>query len=164
MQLKPNPKSAATPDHPDPETGEVVTPCWGMPEPPHKWDSLNVAFSGEGLPPPGDYPGSIAEVKIVDKGDTLWVIVQFTLDGLEAEPAAKFGVLGAIPGSEYAHRLAEGVRLLYRIAEATGTPITAIQDPFEVPKLFTGKKVSLAIAHRKRDGVPEMEVREIRPR
>ena len=62
------------------------------------------------------------------------------------------------------HRLAEGARLLNRLATATRTPREAIKDPFDLPGLFIGKPVNLTVAHKVRDGVPELVVRTIRPR
>ena len=62
------------------------------------------------------------------------------------------------------HRVAEGLRLLNRLAMATGTPLDAIKDAFDLPDLFIGKLVKLTVAHKERDGVPELVVRSIRPR
>ena len=37
-------------------------------------------------------------------------------------------------------------------------------NPDDIPALFEGKPVVLKLAHKVRDGVPELVVREIRPR
>ena len=75
-----------------------------------------------------------------------------------------WALLASRNGPPDAHRLAEGARALRRLAAATLTPLEAIKDPFELPGLFIGKPVNLTIAHKMRDGVPELAVRTIRPR
>ena len=117
------------------------------------------------MPPPGNYDAVISDVQLIDKSDVLWMIVNFKLVGLEASPAPNMGY--ARQSQRPVRRaigLAEGARLLHRLAAATGTPLDAIKDPFDLPGLFIGKPVNLTVAHKERDGVPELVVRTIRPR
>ena len=117
------------------------------------------------MPPPGDYDGVIADLDLIDKSDVLWMIVSFKLVGLEASPAPNIGYDRQSQRSgRRAIGVAEGPRLLHRLAMATGTPLDAIKDPFDLPGLFIGKPVKLTVAHKTRDGVPELVVRTIRPR
>ena len=112
----------------------------------------------------GHYDAVISDVELIDKPDMLWMIVSFKLVGLEASPAPMWVMLASRNGPADDHRVAEGVRLLHRLATATRTPLDAIKDPFDLPGLFIGKPVNLTIAHKTRDGVPELVVRTIRPR
>ena len=130
-----------------------------------EWGPLDLSGGGGKLPPPGDYDAVIADVELIDKSDVLWMIVSFKLVGLEASPAPNVGYdrQSQRPGPT-SHRVAEGKRLLHRLAMATRTPLDAIKDPFDLPGLFIGKPVKLTVAHKTRDGVPELVVRTIRPR
>ena len=92
------------------------------------------------------------------------MVVSFKLVGLEASPAPKIVMIASRNGPVDEHRVAEGLRLLQRLAMATGTPPDAIKDPFDLPSLFIGKPVKLTIVHKTRDGIPELVVRTIRPR
>jgi hypothetical protein len=58
----------------------------------------------------------------------------------------------------------EGARLLHRLAAATGVDLPKALDPEDIRALLEGKPVVLRLAHKVRDGVPELVVREIRPR
>ena len=110
------------------------------------------------------YPGTIAEVRLTDRVDVLWMTVHYRLDGIEAEPAADMAPIAADPGSAHARRVPDGARLLYRLAAATGADFSRGVKPDDIPALFEGKRVVLKLAHKARDGVPELVVREIRPR
>ena len=137
------------------------TGAWGASP---KWGPLDLSRGGAKLPPPGDYDGVIADLDVIDKSDVLWMIVSFKLVDLEASPAPKIVMIASHNGPVDEHRVAEGRRLLYRLAMATGTPLDGIKDPFDLRGLFIGKPVKLTIAHKTRDGVPELVVRTIRLR
>ena len=129
-----------------------------------EWGPLDLTGGGGKLPPPGDYDAVIADLDLIDKSDVLWMIVSFKLVGLEASPAPMMGMIASRNGPVDQHRVAEGMRLLNRLATATGTPLDAIKDPFDLPGLFIGKPVKLTVVHKARDGIPELVVRTIRPR
>ena len=137
---------------------------WSIGGAPREWGPLDLSGDGSQLPPPDDYEGVIADLDVIDKSDVLWMTVSFKLVDLEASPAPKIVMIASCNGPVDEHRVAEGLRLLHRLAIATGTPLDAIKDPFDLPGLFIGKPVKLTIAHKTRDGVPELVVRTIRPR
>ena len=103
-------------------------------------------------------------MRLTDRVDVLWMTVHYRLDGIEAEPAADMAPIAADPGSAHARRVPDGARLLYRLAAATGADLSTGVNPDDIPALFEGKPVVLKLAHKARDGVPELVVREIRPR
>ncbi len=138
--------------------------AWGLGGASPNWGPLDLTGGGGKLPPPGDYDAVISDVHLIDKSDRLWMIVDFKLVGLEASPAPMWALLASRNGQSDDHRLAEGARVLHRLAAATVTPLEAIKDPFDLPGLFIGKPVNLTVAHKERDGVPELVVRTIRPR
>ena len=116
------------------------------------------------LPQAGDYDAVISDVRLIDKSDRLWMIVDFNLVGLEASPAPMWALLASHNGHSDDHRLAEGARVVRRLAAAILTPLEAIKDSFELPGLFLGKPVNLTVVHKERDGVKELVVRSIRQR
>lgn len=129
-----------------------------------RWGSLDLSGGGGHLPPPGSYDALISDVELKDSTDVLWMVVRFQIVGEEAAPAPEWAALATCDGSPYDDRKVKGMRLLNRLAAATMTPIGAITDPYELPGLFIGKSVGLVVAHKVRDGIPELVVREIRPR
>ena len=136
---------------------------WSLGDAPPEWGLLDLTGGGDKLPPPGNYDAVISDVKLIDKSDRLWMIVDFILAGLEASPAPMWALLASRNGPSDRHRLAEGARVLNQLATGTGTPRDAMKDAFELPGLFIGKPVNLTVAHNERDGVPELVVRTIRP-
>jgi hypothetical protein len=103
-------------------------------------------------------------VRLTDRVDVLWMAVRYRLDGIEAEPAADMGPIAARRGSAHERRVPDGARLLHRLAAATGADLSRGVSPDDIPALFEGKPVVLKLAHKVRDCVPELVVREIRPR
>ena len=75
-----------------------------------------------------------------------------------------WALLASRNGPSDGHRLAEGARAPPPPRSGNLTPLEAIKDPFELPGLFIGKPVNLTVAHKMRDGIPELVVRTIRPR
>lgn len=131
---------------------------------PRNGGPLDLSGGGVKLPPPGDYDGVISDMRIIDKSDVLRTIISFRLEGVEATPAPVWAMLASRKGAVDEHDVAEGMRLLHRLAAATATPLEAIRDPYDLPGLFIGKRVKLTLAHKERDGVWELVVRTIRPR
>jgi hypothetical protein len=137
-------------------------PSWNLPGPPPAW-TLDFENQPE-LPPEGEYQGRIAEVKLSDPSQsTLWLFVNYLIDGIAAAPATEMGVLAVRDGSPYAKRLNDGRRLLYRVAAATSVQLSPQTDPYDLPALLEGKPVTLTIGHRVRDGMKELVVRKVSP-
>ena len=157
-------QEATKPPEPSLQTNARVASGWTLPPRPKEWGAIDLGAIAATLPPPGIYPGTIAEVRLTDRVDVLWMTVHYRLDGIEAEPAADMAPIAACPGSAHAHRLPDGARLLHRLAAATGVDLPKALDPEDIRALFEGKPVVLKLAHKVRDGVPELVVREIRPR
>jgi hypothetical protein len=126
-----------------------------------RWGALNLSAKAE-LPPPGTYPAVIRDVTLTDKGDVLWLAVDYELNGTNARPRGDLGAIAAVPTSPHAHRVSDGLRLLQRLSQATGVDLDGV-DPDRLPGLLIGKQVMLTLAHKIRDGQPDLVVREIRP-
>ena len=126
-----------------------------------RWAPLDLN-SQASLPPPGAYQARISDVKLIDKPDVLWVAVEYELAGMTARPRGNIGAIAALPTSPHASRLPDGLRLLYRLSHATGVDLHET-DPYKLPRLLIGKRVTLTLAHRERDGQPDLVIREIRP-
>ena len=126
-----------------------------------RWPRINFKNSSAALPPPGDYPASISSFEFYDKPDVLWMKVNYGLRD-HAATVSELVCIAALPGSQYATRVAEGLRLLNRLAKATHQNIT-VTEPEAIPALFTGKAVTLTVAHKVRDGIAELVVRGIAP-
>ena len=130
-----------------------------------EWGPLDLTGGGGKLPPPGNYDAVISDVDTHRQVRRLWMIVNFKLVGLEASPAPNVGF--ARQSQRSVRRPSPG-----RGREAPPPPRggdrdaarDAIKDPFDLPGLFIGKPVKLTVAHKERDGVPELVVRTIRPR
>ena len=148
----------AQPQQPDRPAG------WSMAAASRGWGPLDLSGGGDKLPPPGDYDGMIADLEVIDKSDVLWMIVSFRLDGLEASPApeVRHDCEPRRPGRPAPG--GQGHAASPSPCSATETPLEAIGDPFDLPGLFIGKPLNLTVAHKERDGVPELVVRTIRPR
>ena len=126
------------------------------------WGSINLNAGSGNLPPPGTYPAMIADLRLHEKADVLWCAVQFSLDGMAAAPRDVVHAIAARDDSQYASRVAEGLRFLNRLSLAAGVEIAGV-DYDELPGLLIGKRLELTVAHSMRDGVPELVVRSMRP-
>ena len=157
-------QEATKPPDPSPQTNARFASGWTLPPRPKEWGAIDLSAIAATLPAPGSYPAIIAEVRLTDRVDVLWMIVRYRLDGIEAEPAADMAPIAADPGSAHARRVPDGARLLHRLAAATGADLSTEVNPDDIRALFEGKPVVLKLAHKARDGVPELVVREIRPR
>ena len=130
---------------------------------PEGWGAIDFSSAHVGLPPPGEYQGRIAEVRLTDKGDTLWMAVTLRLDGHLAMPAAEMGAIAARDGSPHRPKVADGYRLLHRLAKAACVDLARINDPFDLPDAFAGRPLLIEVDHKTRDGVPELVVRRLKP-
>jgi hypothetical protein len=130
---------------------------------PERWGELDFSRAPADLPPPGEYEGRVAAVRLSEKDDTLWMAVTYCLDGQTAIPAAEIGAIAARDGSAYKDRVADGYRLLRRLAEATFVELDKINDPFDLPAAFDGRALTIEVGRRTRDGVPELVVRKLKP-
>ena len=126
------------------------------------WGSINLNAGSGKLPPPGTYPAMVADLRLHEKPDVLWCAVQFSLDGMAAAPRDVVHAIAALDDSQYASRVAEGLRFLNRLSQAAGVEIAGV-DYDELPGLLIGKRLELTVAHSMRDGVPELVVRSMRP-
>jgi hypothetical protein len=144
-----------------PNSNDVAS-GWAMSRVGDSW-GLDLTGGSADLPAPGDYVAVIEEVRLAERSDVVWMIVRYRLDGFVAEPAADIAPIAARPNSEHFRRVAEGARLLNRLATATRVDLSAINDPFELPAVLERKRVTLRLARRERDGVSELVVRAIMP-
>lgn len=126
------------------------------------WGPINLQAAANNLPAPGTYCGVIVDVRLHEKPDVLWCAVQFSLDGLGAAPRDVLHAVAASADSSHINRVAEGLRFLNRLALAVGVDIAGV-DYEELPRLLIGKRLELTVAHVKRDGVPDLVVRSVRP-
>ena len=123
---------------------------------PDEWGSLDLSKPPIELPPPAEYTGKIAAVRMISKGDTLWMHVSYRLDGHFLTPAPNWGVIAAREGSPYHDRLTEGHRLLHRLAAAALVDLAKIRSPKDIPALLTGRHLLITVGHETKDGVPEL--------
>lgn len=128
---------------------------------PRRWAALNLNSPAK-LPPPGAYQACISVVKLTDRSDVLWAAIEYALEGTDARPRGDIGAIAATAASPHLSRVPDGLRLLHRLSQASGVEINGV-DPFKLPALLIGKRVTLTLGHRERDGQPELVVREIRP-
>lgn len=126
------------------------------------WGPINLQAVAGNLPEPGTYPGAVADLRLHEKPDVVWCIVQFSLDGMAAAPRDVVNAIAAHGDSQHTHRVPEGLRFLYRLSQAVGVDIAGV-DCEELPRLLIGKRLELTVAHSRRDGVPELVVRSMRP-
>jgi hypothetical protein len=126
------------------------------------WGPINLQAIAGDLPAPGTYAGAVADVRLREKPDVLWCVLQFSLDGMAGAPRDVMNAIAARGDSSYAHRVPDGLRFLYRLSKAVGVDIAGV-DYEELPRLLIGKRLELTVAHSRRDGVPELVVRSMRP-
>ena len=126
------------------------------------WGPIDLSHGGGKLPPPGNYPAMVADLRLHEKPDVLWCAVQFSLDGMAAAPRDVVHAIAARDDSRYANRTAEGLRFLNRLSQAVGVEIAGV-DYEELPKLLIGERLEVTVAHSMRDGVPDLVVRSMRP-
>jgi hypothetical protein len=126
------------------------------------WGPINLEVTASNLPAPGTYPGVVADIRLHEKPDVLWCIVRFSLESMTAAPRDVVNAVAAHDDSQYAHRVPEGLRFLYRLSLAVGVDVAGV-DCEELPRLLIGKRLELTVAHSRRDGVRELVVRSMRP-
>ena len=125
------------------------------------WKMLSLSNIKDALPPPGDYQGAVIAVKLIDKPSELWLQISFGLRDA-AEEIRQLHCIAAAPGSPHRHRVADGLRAVNRLLVA-GKRTLENPDPAALPQLLTGIRLTLTIAHRTVDGVPELVLRNITP-
>ena len=59
------------------------------------WGPINLTATAGKLPAPGTYPGAVADVRLIEKPDVLWCVVQFSLDGMAAAPRDVMNAIAA---------------------------------------------------------------------
>jgi hypothetical protein len=126
------------------------------------WGRINLGAAAGKLPAPGTYPGAVADLRLHEKPDALWCALQFSLDGMSAAPRDILHAIAARDDSQHTHRVPEGLRFVYRLSQAVGVDIAGV-DYEQLPQLLIGKRLELTVAHSRRDGVPELVVRSMRP-
>ena len=126
------------------------------------WGSINLNAGSGNLPPPGTYPAMVADLRLHEKADVLWCAVQFSLDGMAAAPRDVVHAIAARDDSQYARRVADGLRFLNRLSQAVGVEVAGV-DYEELPGLLIGKRLELTVVHSMQDGVVDLVVRSMRP-
>jgi hypothetical protein len=126
------------------------------------WGTINLAAGGDKLPPPGQYAGTITDVRLFEKPDVLWCSIDFSLEETNTAPRPALHAIAATDDSPHRRRVADGLRFLYRLFQAAGVEVAGV-DYEELPRLLIGKRLELTVAHSVRDGVPELVVRSTRP-
>jgi hypothetical protein len=128
--------------------------------PQDNWRKLNFNAACD-LPPPGIYLGRISDVKVSEKEDVIWLIVDYHIDNCSAAPQSDILAICATEVSAHAKRVVEGRRRLTRLQEATGIDLG--DEPQQLPSLLIGHPVKLVVVHKKVDGLPVLVVRDILP-
>ncbi len=126
------------------------------------WATLDLKAADATLPD-GDYPASIITAEIFKATDALWLKLEFALDDSGYIPAAILEAVAARPGSKNAARVADGLRRLHQIAAATRVPLPDNLAPDNISALFTGRRVLVRCASKRRDGVLDLVVRNVLP-
>ena len=126
------------------------------------WGPIDLGRGGGKLPPPGNYPAMVADLRLHEKPDALWCAVQFSLDGMAASPRDELHAIAARDDSKYASRVPDGLRFLNRLSQAAGVEVAGV-DYEELPRLLIGKRLELTVVHSMRDGVADLVVRSMRP-
>jgi hypothetical protein len=125
------------------------------------WKMLSLSTIKDAIPPPGDYQGAVIGVKLIDKPSELWLQITFGLRD-HAEEIRQLYCIAAAPGSPHCHRVADGLRAVNRLLLASKRTLDN-PDPAALPPLLTGIRLTLTIAHKTADGVPELTLRNITP-
>ena len=126
------------------------------------WGPINLQPIAGNLPAPGTYPGAVADLRLHEKPDVLWCVVQFSLDGLAAAPRDVLHAIAGRDDSVHVSRVAEGLRFLNRLSQAVGVDVAGV-DYEKLPRLLIGKRLELTVVHSMRDGVADLVVRSMRP-
>ncbi len=128
------------------------------------WGELAVSTPIEPPLKAGDHPGVIEKIRVGDASDgqSLWLCVNYAVDNSDAEIVPEFATLAAKPGSPAEKRIADGLRLLNRLSNATGVALPPNLKPSEIAGLFEGCQVTVRVGVRKRDGLPELVVRGLK--
>src|SRR5262245_51566636 len=103
MSAKKAKLDVAPADNPSTGWGEVP------PSPDAAWGVLDCGLGRGSLPPDGIYSGTL-NVDQRDKGDVLWMIVDYALDDTAARPRGDLGAIAAKPGSDHEKRVPDGLR------------------------------------------------------
>jgi hypothetical protein len=125
------------------------------------WKMLKPGNIKDALPPPGDYQGAVIAVKLIDKPTELWLQLTYGLRD-HAEEIRQLHCLAAAPGSPHRHRVTDGQRTLNRLL-TVGKRVLETPDPAALPELLASMRLTLTIAHKTVDGVPELVLRNITP-
>lgn len=160
----------------DPSTGEIL-PAASSEPPKGRWaENIAAAVSEPAkprwgvldlnaqpdLPKPGWYRATVSEVRCYDKPDVLWLSINVKLDGLSVDPSGLMEALAADPQSRHASRVAEGRRLLNKLARATGVPATGEYENYG--EVYEGKRVWARVAIVPKDGVDALVLRSLADR
>lgn len=125
------------------------------------WKMLSLSTIKDALPPPGDYQGALIAVKLIDRPSELWLQLTYGLRD-HAEEIRQLHCIAAAPDSAHRHRVADGLRAVNRLLLA-GKRTLENPDPAALPQLLTGIRLTLTIAQKTVDGVPELVLRNITP-
>ena len=125
------------------------------------WRTLAPTVVENALPPPGDYQGAVIAAKLIDKPTELWLQITFGLRDF-AEEIRQLHCYATASTSPHRHRATDGKRAVNRLLMVGKRELTTA-DPFALPELLTGIRVTLTIAHKVLDGVPELVIRNIAP-
>jgi len=129
----------------------------------NSWGKINLGAVTNDLPAAGFYTATISDAVVHDKFPVaLWLSVSFTLEDRPGVIVKDMACIMADPTGPHATRVAEGRRFLNRLATATGVSLDGV-DPDDIPGLLIGKRITVTVFHKQRDGVPELAVRSIGP-
>jgi hypothetical protein len=69
------------------------------------WGRINLGATADKLPAPGTYPGAVADLRLHEKPDALWCVVQFSLRARAEAPGQRlgFGDASCQPGQAAPH-------------------------------------------------------------
>lgn len=117
------------------------------------------------LPPPGRHSALIENVEYSDKTETVWLFVDWKIDGFESIRqilAIEASVTdGDGPDLFRRKQLAQGLTQLLRICEVAGFDPNTEFDNFSDFQNLIGTKAEIVVGHRKAYGVPEAVVKMV---
>jgi hypothetical protein len=129
----------------------------------NSWGKINLGAVINDLPAAGPYTATISDAVVHDKYPiALWLSVSFTLEDRPGVIAKDMACVMADATGPHATRVAEGRRFLNRLATATDVSLDGVEAD-KIPELLIGRRVIVTVAHKLRDGVPDLVVRGIGP-
>ena len=115
--------------------------------PPPKWGPVDLSQPIGTILPPGMYDATVASVIVLNGDESLRLIVTFEIvtdDGEIISPERWWLTLAAIPKSNAATQIREGLRNLVKLTRAADVT-DGMTDPNEIAEALVGRKLRVKV-------------------